>query len=551
MDARGEPQQGLERGHRGAPAVEPKGELVQVGLEVIVTDAVMGAPQPGLEVAKDSVDVRQELRRPLGGALGAGAMPVAHVRQRRVSPPAIRQNQGAERDRSLHESCQRARGRIRHGLEAHAPGGLTAHFDRAHHQRLLEELAAPLQACLWTAQVLATRIVIPESDLELLQRLGKVGPAHLATLSMGAFGVNPIGRMHLIQDATVPAHPRNDPHLTLTFGLGEPDERRIPLDSEPYEDWVMDTLRLQRSFFDALAGGTPPGGMSDLAAFTFSDTPVEGAPVPFTRLLDTGSYRMASNPAALTDTALVGIAEYTNGNYLSKDTVFQRFTHPAVSSLGPRSADLDLFVAQPGGGFRQYFAKETAGAPVRPFVMEGPLHSSLQAATGLPPGFGGWFLDDTIHQAYARKLLPRAVAYSTALLDYFFRGKLDVDVMPDAVDPTLVRIEGKNASPETLGGGTLSLYADVAVTDPAGVTRFVRQPATAVGSDLTVTAAPDAPVRSAPFQVPTQAERFVAVYKGPLGEERPSPDPAVENPGAVIGKVVGGLGVEHVLGDLY
>src|SRR6266849_1197820 len=93
MDARGEPQQGLERGHRGAPAVEPKGELVQVGLEVIVTDAVMGAPQPGLEVAKDSVDVRQELRRPLGGALGAGAMPVAHVRQRRVSPPAIRQNQ--------------------------------------------------------------------------------------------------------------------------------------------------------------------------------------------------------------------------------------------------------------------------------------------------------------------------------------------------------------------------------------------------------------------------------------------------------------------------
>src|SRR6266545_819192 len=47
MDARGEPQQGLERGHRGASAVEPKGELVQVGLEVIVTDAVMGAgPSP-------------------------------------------------------------------------------------------------------------------------------------------------------------------------------------------------------------------------------------------------------------------------------------------------------------------------------------------------------------------------------------------------------------------------------------------------------------------------------------------------------------------------
>src|SRR2546422_1128164 len=355
--------------------------------------------------------------------------------------------------------------------------------------------------------------------------------------------------IHLIQDATVPGHVRNDPHPTLTFRLGQADELRIPIDSDPYEDWVMHTLRLKRPLFDALADGTPPGGMPDLSAFNFSDAPVAGATLPITRLIDAGAYRSASNPAVLADTALVGIAEYTNGNFLSKDTVFQRFAHPAVGSLGARSADPDLFVAQPDGGFRQYFAKETAGAPVRPFVMEGPLHQSLQTVTGLPPGFGGWFFDDKIHEAYARKLLPRAVAYSTALLDYFFRGKLDGDVMPDAVDPPLVRIEGKNASPETLDGGTLSLYADVAVTDPAGVTQFVRQPATAIGSDLAVTAAPDAPVRSAPFQAPAQAERFVAVYKGTLGEERPILDPAVYNPGAVIGKVLGGLRVEHVFPD--
>ena len=79
--------------------------------------------------------------------------------------------------------------------------------------------------------------------------------------------------------------------------------------------------------------------------------------------------------------------------------------------------------------------------------------------------------------------------------------------------------------------------------------RFVRQPATAVGSALTVTAAPDAPVQSAPFQAPAQAERFVAVYKGKLGEERPNLDPAVDNPGAVIGKVLGGQRVEQVFPD--
>jgi hypothetical protein len=112
-----------------------------------------------------------------------------------------------------------------------------------------------------------------------------------------------------------------------------------------------------------------------------------------------------------------------------------------------------------------------------------------------------------------------------------------------------VRIEGTNASPEALDGGTLGLYADVAVTDAAGVTRFVRQPATPVGSDLMVTADPDASLQSAGFQAPAQAERFVAVYTGKLGEERPSVDPAIDNPGVVIGKVLGGQRVEHVFPD--
>src|SRR5712691_5857702 len=73
--------------------------------------------------------------------------------------------------------------------------------------------------------------------------------------------------MHLIQDATVPAHVRNDAHPTRTFRLGQPDEVRIPIDPDSYEDWVMHTLRLERPLFNALADGTPPGGMPDLSAF--------------------------------------------------------------------------------------------------------------------------------------------------------------------------------------------------------------------------------------------------------------------------------------------
>ena len=49
---------------------------------------------------------------------------------------------------------------------------------------------------LWpsaSGQVFPTRVVLPESGRKLLQGLGKIGPAPLATLPMGSFGVNPIG----------------------------------------------------------------------------------------------------------------------------------------------------------------------------------------------------------------------------------------------------------------------------------------------------------------------------------------------------------------------
>src|SRR3972149_1451858 len=61
---------------------------------------------------------------------------------------------------------------------------------------------------------------------------------------------------------------------------------------------------------------------------------------------------------------------------------------------------------------------------------------------------------------------------------------------------------------EPRDAGTLRLYAD----DPAGV-RMPLTPASPT-ADLTVTAAAGAPVVSAPFRMPPDAERVVAVYQG-------------------------------------
>jgi hypothetical protein len=64
-----------------ASSVEPERELVQVDLQVLMTNAVVRPPQPGLEIAKHAMHARQQLGCPPGIlAAGAGAMPIAQAR---------------------------------------------------------------------------------------------------------------------------------------------------------------------------------------------------------------------------------------------------------------------------------------------------------------------------------------------------------------------------------------------------------------------------------------------------------------------------------------
>ena len=64
----GQAQKGLEGRHRGAASVETEGELVEVDLQVLVADAVMSAPEPGLEVPEDPMHTRQSILAARAGA---------------------------------------------------------------------------------------------------------------------------------------------------------------------------------------------------------------------------------------------------------------------------------------------------------------------------------------------------------------------------------------------------------------------------------------------------------------------------------------------------
>lgn len=84
-----EAEQGLEGGHRRPSPVEAEGELVEVGLKVRVADTVMSPAEPGLQVAKHTVDARQDLARPSRVALRTRSVAVAHLRERDVVFPGI------------------------------------------------------------------------------------------------------------------------------------------------------------------------------------------------------------------------------------------------------------------------------------------------------------------------------------------------------------------------------------------------------------------------------------------------------------------------------
>jgi hypothetical protein len=306
--------------------------------------------------------------------------------------------------------------------------------------------------------------------------------------------------IHLVQDASVPAHVRNDPHPSATvpgFGskIGNPDW---------YEDWVEQMRAEHPPLFQSLLGGTPlRPSLSIFAATTDAQ-----APVPVARLIDTDKF-LGLNFSVLIDPEL-GISEYTNGNFLSRDTIFTDFDLPRQTSLDP------TFIVEPvGAKFRRYLQKVSEGETVRHFVTEGLLYTTLKQAVGAGPvPAGGWTLDDEhVHVDYAAKLLPRAVGYSAALLDYFFRGSLAVRAY---WDNGKVVLDLSNEGDEIMEG----VFEVYAIYDKDSVGERRVKLASLEGGAVTTLQAGS----SQTFQVDVPSgqgltHHYILVFRGRLGEE--------------------------------
>ena len=93
LGSRSDSEEEFEGGMAGAAAVEAEDELVEVGLQVLVAQAVVDAERPCLEVGEDAVDPRQH---DMGGH-GADDMGVVpDPRRPGVGAPAVGPGDGAQ-----------------------------------------------------------------------------------------------------------------------------------------------------------------------------------------------------------------------------------------------------------------------------------------------------------------------------------------------------------------------------------------------------------------------------------------------------------------------
>jgi len=181
----------------------------------------------------------------------------------------------------------------------------------------------------------------------------------------------------------------------------------------------------------------------------------------------------------LNDTNILGLAEYSNANFLTLDTMWD-YPHPNIDNdtnyLSIDWLHPETVVAENGKQYNRLYIKFKDGvgediahlAAVDYYTKEylSNIHMVVR---------GGFTLDEECWKDYAAKLIPRAVGYSAALLDYFFRGTIEIslpekgvfaltDSDPTSIDPTTqgfdhITLRAQNTSPEgeEMTNGTIEL----------------------------------------------------------------------------------------------
>ncbi len=223
--------------------------------------------------------------------------------------------------------------------------------------------------------------------------------------------------LHLIQDASVPAHTRNDLHAAKYLSW------IVPGDPEPFEEWTGDNYENDQLMNYNYYGSEPwdlwrnHEGIPAQNAFIDTFSHPEGSSTP--------------DPISTSDTLDQGLAEYSYAHFLSEDSIGDD-TLSSLDGLGFGHIGnvINKETKQIGDKIHSFFYVKNEVTGIDHYALCGISWSIKQMLgwQGHAPVNGILYSvnDFLVHQDYASKLIPRAVGYSAGFLDYFFRGQLEI-----------------------------------------------------------------------------------------------------------------------------
>jgi hypothetical protein len=317
--------------------------------------------------------------------------------------------------------------------------------------------------------------------------------------------------MHLVVDASVPEHTRNDMHP-----LGAMKVR------SSYERWVgsqHEASSTQEADFVARYLAVPVGVAEELLAAAAEQST---EPSPVARLVDADRYT-GTNPgitvgADSRSAVAVGLAEIANANFFSEDTLSGQYPSPTDAGLIP------VALTTPLGKVRRYFSRPAGQGLLPANPLKAECASDAIHVRGVPIGRPPYpCVDPLVWNQVAMHMLPRAVGYARGVLDYFFRGSLrvhrvNVDNPVPGVDipgRTGIWIDIENTSGERMEG-VFEVYARL----QRGTANEERFRSATVNGGVPVAIEPGATqrLRLAPIAGRATGSQLL-VFRGRLGSE--------------------------------
>jgi hypothetical protein len=323
--------------------------------------------------------------------------------------------------------------------------------------------------------------------------------------------------IHLVQDLGQPQHTRNDAHITYFPGA-------------PYEDFCHINYNTPAAITALGAPGAP--------SFAGAVSPFTAIPGDFAGFWDTNQYTGQANFTGFASTP--GLSEFSNAYFLTDDTMFGTWRtgflrRPGLPGLRVRLTEAienSSTAARHAWAHPSLFDTDLAsfyGSGTNAVTLQregedlaGAVHQvalTVRDATGtviytMPNLFhinnsGEIGFNAVNYQTWAQRLLPQTVAYSAGLMNWFFRGKLDIEVRwQNAAEQYKVTVT--NNSGEALGAGTWQLYQDDAGDNRSPIACSFSYPGSL----------PDGASFDCQFAATTRTGGYTLVFHGTMGTEK-------------------------------